>query len=570
MKRQISSAILLLAVVLLATLPEPAGAQGNPNARIVRLSFVEGKVVVQRPDVSGWAEAPANTPLQEGFQISTAENSFAEIQFEDGSAIRLGQLTLLDLTELALNENGGRINHVGLRQGYGTFHPLPGGNGGDSLQVTTPEGTLVAAPGAEFRVDLDEKLERVEVFRGSVDVQSDFGLTTLGGEDVLLIQPDANEHTVTSQGITPDDWDNWVAEREALAEAASSGPSAEDYGGEGSTYGWTDLGEYGNWSYVPGAGYGWMPTGTGSGWSPYSMGEWCWYPGFGFTWIGTEPWGWLPYHYGSWEYIAGAGWVWFPGSFGTWSPAQVAWFQGAGWIGWAPRPRRPHGPITCEKNCGGGVVSTSTFRQGGRLSSNLLIRVNPTSGERVREPGVLPATSVRLAGPTAPAPVTSRPNLRPTTAASVAPSRGLARTAVPDSSSSIVYDPQQGRYLNGTVSPAPAPSSRAVISPSTLVAHPGMVQSAPGAVRPRGPEADPTGVPAGPPTGSVGASGFAPRPSPAPPATPRSAPVVVRPASGGEVGAHISSGTVSSGHASAPATSSGGHTGGGAVGGGHH
>ncbi len=139
-------------------------AQSYSHARIVRLSFVEGNVTVQRPDVQAWAEAPVNTPLQEGFKLSTGENSFAEIQFENGGTIRLGQLALLDFTELELAPNGGKINHVELRQGYATFHPLPS-RLGESLQVGTPYGTLIAQGGTQFRVDLDQGLERVEVFR---------------------------------------------------------------------------------------------------------------------------------------------------------------------------------------------------------------------------------------------------------------------------------------------------------------------------------------------------------------------------------------------------------------------
>jgi hypothetical protein len=60
-------------IALLAVMP--VWAQNNSHARVVRLSFVEGEVTVQRPDVQAWAEAPVNTPLQEGFKLSTGENS---------------------------------------------------------------------------------------------------------------------------------------------------------------------------------------------------------------------------------------------------------------------------------------------------------------------------------------------------------------------------------------------------------------------------------------------------------------------------------------------------------------
>src|SRR5208283_5740874 len=119
----------------------PLGAQTNSHARIVRLSFVEGHVTVQRPDVETWAEVPVNTPLQEGFKLSTGEGSFAEIQFENGGTIRLGQFAMLDFTTLELAPDGGKINRVDLQQGYATFYPLPS-HLEESLQVGTPYGTL--------------------------------------------------------------------------------------------------------------------------------------------------------------------------------------------------------------------------------------------------------------------------------------------------------------------------------------------------------------------------------------------------------------------------------------------
>src|SRR5579859_3118714 len=45
------------------------------HARIVRLSFVEGTVTLQRPDMADWAAAPVNTPIEEGFKLSTADKS---------------------------------------------------------------------------------------------------------------------------------------------------------------------------------------------------------------------------------------------------------------------------------------------------------------------------------------------------------------------------------------------------------------------------------------------------------------------------------------------------------------
>ncbi len=446
-----------------------AHAQSSPEARVVRLSFVDGTVTIQRPDVQAWAQAPVNTPLQEGFKLSTGENSYAEIQFENGGTIRLGELSLVELNGLGQTANGGKINRVSLRQGYATFHILPSDRG-DTLQVDTVNGTLTARGGTRFRVDLDQEVERVEVFEGTVNVQGNLGHMTVEKDYALLMQPGATEPTVISKGITEDDWDHWVDDRESNAEASSTVPPPQGYDGDASEspYGWTDLQENGNWTDVDGLGYGWTPTTVAADWEPYTVGEWCWYPGYGYAWIGAEPWGWLPYHYGWWKFLPGRGWVWFPGNFRSWSPALVAWYSGPNWIGWTVRAQRRDEATACGGNCGGGVVSSTTFRQGGVLTANLMLNVNPASGERVKEPGIAPLASAWLPGRTVSSPA--------------ALSRGIPvgspRSNPASETSAYVYDSQQNRYVNGNAAPPPEParSYTGARAQSELPSNSGFVQ----------------------------------------------------------------------------------------------
>jgi hypothetical protein len=600
MKPRMRLAIGIMSAGFIALLTiNPGWAQDVSHARAVRLSFVEGDVTVQRPDVQAWAEAPANTPLQQGFKLSTGENSFAEVQFENGGTIRVGQLSLLDFTELALAANGEKLTGVDLRQGYGTFHPLPSSMG-DALKVGTPYGELIARGGTQFRVDLDEGMVRVEVFKGKVQVRSNRGAMTVEADSVLILQPDSAEPEVISQGITNDDWDQWVADRESQMEIPPNGPPPHSYTGytDESAYGWTELLQYGNWSYLPGSGYGWTPR-VHDRWVPYSAGQWCWYPGWGYTWIGSEPWGWLPYHYGGWEFIQGKGWVWFPGSLRNWSPGRVTWFRGPDWVGWVPRHHRTDANIACGNNCGGGVVSAAAFRNGGLLTSNLMLGVNPTSGARLNEPGIVPTMAAKLPGPTVSLPAwqnrgsRGRP-INPAYGAGARegamPSTVPRRIGVAPSNSTIVFDPAQNRYVNGRrVMPPQAPPSAQAGGggPSAPAANSGLVQPVP--VENRGPQGRPvesqgqfqpnpaTGsrtirpVPATPrgytnyyiPPQSHGAS-------PARPGVPRTGGVPPGVAShGGDTGGHVGSGGAAGGGHPGAAPASRGNAGSPPAGGGH-
>ena len=309
-------------LVLLST--RFAYPQDPAHALVVRLSFVEGDVAVQRPDAQGWAEAPINTPLLEGFKLSTGENSFAEVQFRNGDTLRQGQGAIVAIRQLQLTGAGSSVSRVELLEGYATIHTSRTDHG-DVFELVTPHGLVTARGEALFRVDLDQNLERLEVFNGTVDVSSNLGRWALESNSVLVLQPGANEPGEVTQGIVEDDWDHWVEDRESRVENSPTGPAPSMYTDNHTetVTGWNELLEYGNWSYVPGGGYGWMPTQVGAGWSPYTNGSWCWYSNLGYTWIASEPWGWLPFHYGGWEQVPGMGWMWFPGNLGNWSPAPV-------------------------------------------------------------------------------------------------------------------------------------------------------------------------------------------------------------------------------------------------------
>jgi FecR protein len=388
-------------------------AQTNSHVRIVRLSFAEGTVSIQRPDITGWSAAPANTPIQEGFQLSTGKGSFAEVEFENGSTARIGELSLLEFTELSLAPSGGKVNRLAFSRGYATFHVALEPE--DVYEVSAGQVKLTPNGKAEFRTDRDGDTLRVEVFKGEVELSGPQGSVTLAKNRVLETSLSTQEAYQVTHGITRDSWDEWVAERDDI-EASNRVPSTYSSAAAGTNYGWADLATYGSWSYLPGAGYGWIPS-VYAGWSPYSLGRWCWYPAFGYTWISYEPWGWLPYHYGNWLFDPMFGWGWFPGSFGLWSPAQVNWYQGPGWIGWAPTtlPVQAAGGGQATtgvlKGCPGGAgcikaVPVQALQSGRLVTPTSFMSVDVAKAEPISQPGIRPTPQGRLTGvvlPVAPA-----------------------------------------------------------------------------------------------------------------------------------------------------------------------
>lgn len=386
-------------------------AQVVSHARVVRLSFTEGTVSVERADALGWSAAPVNTPIQEGFKLSTAEDSFAEVEFENTSTARLGQGSVLEFNQLALDAGGGKLNRLALRQGYATFDVIPENGDVYAVQAGDATVTLGAEKPTRFRADLEGGNVRIEVFRGSVEVASLFGEHHLGKNSVFEMRPGDQQAVNISHGITKDDWDEWVEDREKQAQTArrNSPPGLYTNNVTSLLYGWNDLYYYGGWTTINGFGDCWIPR-VGYGWSPYSNGQWTWLPNAGHTWISHEPWGWLPFHYGGWQFQPGYGWFWVPvGGFGSWSPALVSWYQGPGWIGWRPlAPTQGGGGTTANRsaadcpqaqNCTT-VVSSDAFRDGVPVRGHRINTVNVNQAFAVERPDVRPGELTRpIRGP---------------------------------------------------------------------------------------------------------------------------------------------------------------------------
>ena len=309
------------------------------HARVVRLSYVSGTVMMKRPTSPDRENAPVNTPIQEGFELATSGDGFAEVEFENGSTARLGELSKLLFNQLGLSAAGDKLNGMTFEQGYATFHFLP--EQSDTYHVIVGDVTLTANGKSEFRTDIEQDRFRVEVFDGSIDAAAPTLSAKLGKGKILERQSGSPELAFNIRnGIDKDAWDKWTEARDKQVELTAKD---EPVGPMGLRYGWSELDTYGEWVRVPGGEFGWSPYAR-AGWSPYSIGTWQWYPGFGWAWISSEPWGWLPYHCGQWLYDPPIGWVWImpPNGCLYWEASLVDWYMGPGWIGWAPqRPGPP-------------------------------------------------------------------------------------------------------------------------------------------------------------------------------------------------------------------------------------
>lgn len=210
-----------LSILLLVTLSlvSSAWADAPSQARAVRLSFIEGTVIVRRPGSPKWARADLNMPIEQGVSIATAKGSIAEVQFENGSTLRLGELSRVDFTQMGITPESGYINHLKLAVGVTTVNIVPKRH--DEYVLAASGASVVPHGKTEFRADLSHGRVRVEVFKGRVQAADSRQSQQLRRNQVLACDYRSRADFRVTEAIQTDDWDKWVQMRDRQASLAA-------------------------------------------------------------------------------------------------------------------------------------------------------------------------------------------------------------------------------------------------------------------------------------------------------------------------------------------------------------
>ncbi|HEX4485763.1 MAG TPA: FecR family protein [Terriglobales bacterium] len=287
-----------------------ASCLADSQVRIVRLSSVQGDVQIDRATGEGFETAFDNLPITQGAKIKTRADGRAEVEFEDGSTVRIAPLSVVEFPALSLRDSGAKVSTIDVK--HGTAYVNFAGKKDDEFTLNFDKEHIAVTDASRFRVFVAADGSMVSVFNGNLNVDAPSGQVAVEKKHSASFLPDQDQPRVAKSvpELEFDDWDKSQQQYHDryMAKANDVSPYA---------YGMSDMNYYGSFSNIPGYGMGWQPYFAGAGWDPYMNGSWASYPGVGYTWVSAYPWGWTPYHYGSWSNIPGYGWVWMPG--GSWA-----------------------------------------------------------------------------------------------------------------------------------------------------------------------------------------------------------------------------------------------------------
>ncbi len=317
--------ILALAAVVTGAMAQGQESTSSSGAvRLARFSYIEGKVLWRPDSTTEWSEATSNLPIRQGSQISTSDDARAEIQFDDGSTLRMTSGAVLTLDNL-YSDADGEFTELKLNDGTASMHLKTQFS---IYQIDTPDGSVKSSGPAKVRLDASSHL-KVAVQEGRAT------LDTPAGEYKLHV---GDFSQVSSSNVAPDildlpgsdDFDQFCDSRDASMTVSDNHMPSEVSLVAG------DIDSYGTWHTDPAYGSVWCPRVHTAGWRPYHDGRWVWVEPFGWTWVSNEPWGWAPYHYGTWVYES-YGWAWVPGPrHQCWSPAVVSFTSVGNCTTWVP------------------------------------------------------------------------------------------------------------------------------------------------------------------------------------------------------------------------------------------
>ena len=313
------------------TEPQDKPEQGQEQAVVGRITFLEKNLFRYLEDAKDWALAARDVPVGDGDVLYSDVQGRSELTFPNDSKIRINDKTKIKIDGVKENLTSVYVNSGIAR--------IQNRSADTAIKVETPFGQVLSKQPSTFDVYVGDSSAIVTGVNGSVRFVDGKNnqYDVKPGADSLV----ADQNSVASTRRYLDSrWDAWNKQMDGEAIKAEQNPSPYLPAQlQSETH---VLAENGNWdqlSYGGETANYWTPRNVAPDWSPFTVGRWTtWYGEQ--LWVPSERFGWVTHHHGGWVFINGR-WYWRPPARGGWRvapwyPARVGWVNHGRYIGWVP------------------------------------------------------------------------------------------------------------------------------------------------------------------------------------------------------------------------------------------
>jgi len=285
------------------------------------ISFVDTEATVIREDRTEH-EAVVNLPVAPGDQVVTGDKGRCELQFDNGTIIRLDNNTRLKVTTVLAPSLTSRWKITTLHLLNGQVYTMVQSYNREMFQVITPNAALELKNRSTANIQAREN--------GDTYIRVDKGkFKVLYGEDIKSIKTETARPgkgyliTAAHQMHIDDDhrdiefktWNDYINRKFSDLHRGINRVPKRVYHFSRVLVEWAEKWSslYGEWIYDELFGYVWRPYDEFFAYSarPFFQAGFIWFDN-GLFLVPQEPWGWLPAHMGTWAWMK-RGWTWIPG-----------------------------------------------------------------------------------------------------------------------------------------------------------------------------------------------------------------------------------------------------------------
>src|SRR5262245_29560248 len=198
------SLLLGSSAIVIFTLP----AIADSRARIVRLSELEGDIQIDRAIGQGFEKAVRNLPIVEGSRFRAGYDGFAEIEFEDGTAVRFTPGSSLEISRLVLLDSGAKATTVKVLDGVAYVNYE--GTKGDDFLLIFGDQKVPLVKSEHLRLEVSRSKARLSVLGGAtLEVSGPSGQTEIGKKRAVTFAMDEPTPPGPETSLTKMQYDEW-------------------------------------------------------------------------------------------------------------------------------------------------------------------------------------------------------------------------------------------------------------------------------------------------------------------------------------------------------------------------